>query len=228
MLARTDRGIRVLLIDDHQLAIDALRSWLHSKTAGIDVAASLRAWDPLVPWNGDGPEQYPAAAADVAVLGNVAGGPHEGARLTSAIKGLITAGLHVVVLAGTPSRAEIRSVLAAGAMAYASKASAPDAMVAAIRAAAGARRYLTPDVEALASDERSGRVTITARERRLVELYLGPEALSRRSVAAALGISEQTVKAHLRRIRQRYATAGIDVGNAMRLRQQLREDGWLN
>lgn len=228
MVARTDGGIRILLIDDHQLVIDVLGSWLRRNSTGIDVAAGLRVWNPVVPWDGGGPEQGPAASADVAVLGNVAGGPNEGVRLTSAIKGLVNAGLHVVVLAGTPSRAEIRGVLDAGAIAYASKASGPEAMVAAIRAAAGAMRYLSPDAEALASDEGNGRIKLSARERSLVELYLGPEALSVRSAAAALGISEQTVKSHLFRIRQRYATAGINVGNAMRLRQQLRDDGWLS
>jgi DNA-directed RNA polymerase specialized sigma24 family protein len=47
-------------------------------------------------------------------------------------------------------------------------------------------------------------------------------------VADLLAISEQTVKSHLHRVRQRYAAAGFTVGNIISLQDQLRKDGWLN
>ncbi|BAS15779.1 hypothetical protein AHiyo8_40820 [Arthrobacter sp. Hiyo8] len=48
-----------------------------------------------------------------------------------------------------------------------------------------------------------------------------------RGVAELLGISQQTVKSHLHRVRQRYAASGIDVGNVLSLQDRLRKDGWL-
>ena len=48
-----------------------------------------------------------------------------------------------------------------------------------------------------------------------------------KSVAYQLGISEETAKSYLKRIREKYRVAGIDVGTKVSLRMQAIEDGIL-
>ena len=48
-----------------------------------------------------------------------------------------------------------------------------------------------------------------------------------KSVAYQLGISEETAKSYLKRIREKYRIAGIDVGTKVGLRKQAINDGIL-
>ena len=48
-----------------------------------------------------------------------------------------------------------------------------------------------------------------------------------KSVAYQLGISEETAKSYLKRIREKYRIAGIDVGTKVGLRKQAISDGIL-
>ena len=48
-----------------------------------------------------------------------------------------------------------------------------------------------------------------------------------KAVAYQLGISEETAKSYLKRIREKYRIAGIDVGTKVALRKQAISDGIL-
>ncbi len=120
------------------------------------------------------------------------------------------------------------AVRSAGALGYVPKAAGPRHTELALRAAASGQEYVHPDVTAGQESSSPVRITLSPREQRLAELYLGSAAMSVRGVADTMGISEQTVKAHLHRIRQRYATAGIKLGNVISLRKQLANDGWIS
>ena len=48
-----------------------------------------------------------------------------------------------------------------------------------------------------------------------------------KSVANQLGISEETAKSYLKRIREKYRVAGIDVGTKVALRRRAIQDGIL-
>jgi hypothetical protein len=56
-------------------------------------------------------------------------------------------------------------------------------------------------------------------------LYGGGEPV--KSVAYQLGISEETAKSYLKRIREKYRVAGIDVGTKVALRKRAIQDGIL-
>lgn len=56
-------------------------------------------------------------------------------------------------------------------------------------------------------------------------LYGGGEPV--KLVAIALDISEETAKSYLKRIREKYRVAGIDVGTKVALRKRAIQDGML-
>ncbi|MBB6404358.1 sigma-70 family RNA polymerase sigma factor [Arthrobacter sp. AZCC_0090] len=213
-------GIRVLIIDPHRLLIDSLSQWLLVNAPGITVLAGTTAW----PLGGQVPGGA-GASADVAVVGELRGG--EPGSIADVVTSLRESGMQVVLLADQQPAMAISSALDAGALAIVPKSADPSHTAAAIRAAAAGRRYLHPDVEGMLESTAHTRVELSARERRLVELYLGPMPRGTREVAEHLGISEQTVKSHLHRVRQRYGAAGFSVGNIISLQDQLRKDGWL-
>lgn len=212
---------QVLLIDRHQLLIDSLSQWLLINAPEIRVLAGASSWQP----EGRVPQGDGAAKADVAVVGELLGrdAPHPAVIVSS----LRACGMQVVLLADQQPVMAISSALDAGALAVVPKSADPGHTASAIRAAASGRRYLHPDIEGMLEAMASTRVELSIRERRLMELYLGPTPRSIREVADFLAISEQTVKSHLFRVRQRYAAAGFNVGNIISLQEQLRKDGWL-
>lgn len=216
---------RVLVVDQHQLIIDTLDAWLQANAPDLVVEDGWRA----VPFAQDPAAVQPPAwlpagkGAAVAILGTL---DHH-SELIPAVKWLIAAGFRVVVLAATADGWEAGAAMAAGAHAYVPKSAGPVTIEGAIRAAVDGQQYLHPEAAGVILDTPPQRVKLSPREQRLAQLYLGADALSVRGVADALDISEQTVKAHLHRIRQRYAAAGIKVGNVISMRKQLHLDGWI-
>ncbi|MCD4850415.1 hypothetical protein LN996_06290 [Arthrobacter sp. AK01] len=209
---------RMVVVDHHQLMIDTLDAWLRCNAPDLVVASGLNAIPPRL----DKPD-FGGDSISVAVLGTL---DHQ-AELIPAVHWLIDSGLRVVVLATAMDGWEAGAARAAGALGYVPKSAGPTHTETAIRAAADGQPYVHPDAAAIMVDTAPVRVKLSLREQRLAELYLGSEALSVRGVADAMGISEQTVKAHLHRIRQRYAAAGIKLGNVISLRKQLNADGWV-
>ncbi|WP_284752434.1 hypothetical protein [Arthrobacter sp. efr-133-R2A-120] len=213
---------RVLLIDRHQLLIDSLSQWLLLNAPEIRVLAGACSWTP----GSRMPQGGGAGKADVAVVGELH--ENEAPNLAAIVSSLRASGTQVVLLADQQPVTAINSALDAGALAIAPKSADPVHTAAAIRAAASGRRYLHPDIKGLLESAAGRRVELSVRERRLVELYLGPTPRGVREVAELLAISQQTVKSHLHRVRQRYAAAGFNVGNIISLQDQLRKDGWLS
>lgn len=70
-------------------------------------------------------------------------------------------------------------------------------------------------------------VTLTDRELQVMSLYASRRSLDAAALARHLGISETTVKSHLKTGRAKYRRAGRDVGNRQRLTDALVDDGYL-
>jgi len=210
---------RLMVVDQHQLMIDTLDAWLRRNAPDLVVAAGLTSLPAQLHQ-----EALAGLSVTVALLGTL----DDRAQLVPAVQQLVQAGLRVVVLATALDRWDARAVRSAGALGYVPKAAGPQHTELALRAAASGQEYMHPDVVPGPETGTPARITLSPREQMLAELYLGSDAMSIRGVADAMGISEQTVKAHLHRIRQRYATAGIKLGNVISMRKQLTTDGWLS
>src|SRR5690606_29375807 len=70
-----------------------------------------------------------------------------------------------------------------------------------------------------------GAPKLSAQERRVMALYGGGEPV--KSVAFQLGISEETAKSYLKRIREKYRVTGIVVSTKVALRRRAIQDGIL-
>jgi DNA-binding NarL/FixJ family response regulator len=100
----------------------------------------------------------------------------------------------VIVLTTYDADEDIARALQAGAKAYILKDISADALIACIHQVLDGRTYLAPAAAAKLA-ERVTRVQLTPRE--LSTLRLMADGKSNKEIAAALGISERTVKSHL-------------------------------
>jgi DNA-binding NarL/FixJ family response regulator len=179
--------IRVLLVDDHQLLRDSLRSLLDGQDDITVVGAA-----------GDGAQALTAAAEtrpDVVLMDLSMprmGGVEATRRLLQQ-----QPGTQVVVLTSFPDQELIFDSVQAGAVGYLLKDAAPEKVVAAVRSAAAGESPLDGRVARtlLTRGQSSGQATLTDREREVLRLVA--RGLANKQIARHLGIAERTVKAHL-------------------------------
>jgi DNA-binding NarL/FixJ family response regulator len=113
----------------------------------------------------------------------------------------------VVVLTSFSDRERILRALDAGAVGYVLKDAAPDALEAAVRAAARGESPLDPKAaRALLTARREPSPTDQLSERETEVLAMVAEGLANKLIARRLGISEKTVKAHLTNV---FRTIGV-------------------
>jgi two-component system NarL family response regulator len=100
----------------------------------------------------------------------------------------------IIVLSTYSGDEEIYNALQAGAMAYLLKSVQRHELISAIRKAAAGHRHIPPEVAARLA-ERVGRAQLSAREMDVLRLLVGGKR--NRAIAAALDITEGTVKLHV-------------------------------
>ncbi len=109
---------------------------------------------------------------------------------------------HVLILSMHANETYVTEALHSGAAGYCLKTAGADALIAAVRAVAAGKHYLSPSIserviEAYAQQVnplRDAYETLTTREREV--LHLAAEGHSNVGIAARLGISPRTVEAH--------------------------------
>lgn len=180
--------IRIILIDDHHVVRQGLRSYLESfpdmqivgEAANGEVAlANLENWLP-----------------DVAVVDLQLPGGIDGIETARRIRTL-TPHTQVVVLTAHTDDARVVAALRAGAIGYLQKNTQPETLLTAIRAAARGQSLLDPAVANVVLQELVGgnKDELTAREIEVLKLLAGGR--TNREIAETLVIGEETVKTHV-------------------------------
>jgi NarL family two-component system response regulator LiaR len=189
--------IKVLIVDDHQVVRQGLRTFL-------ELHEDIR----VVGEAGNGEEAVAMAARlapDVILMDLVMPGM-DGITATSRIKSIHPA-TRVIALTSFTEDDKIFPALQAGASSYLLKDVTPDELVEAIRAAHHGETRLHPDVgrrlvEQVAHQppvkQTGSASSLTEREREVIQLVT--EGKSNREIAEALIISDKTVKAHISNI----------------------------
>jgi NarL family two-component system response regulator LiaR len=184
-------AIRVLIVDDHAVVREGLRSFLELQE-GIEVVAEA----------GDGAEAVelaPKVRPDVVLMDLVM--PNlDGLEAMRRLKESAPAA-RVIVLTSFLDDDHLLPAIRSGAAGYLLKNAQPQELARAIRAADAGEALIDPAVaarlvEVLADDEPRGtKERLTPREREVLELI--GRGLSNKRIALELGIAEKTAKTHV-------------------------------
>ncbi|MET0161507.1 MAG: response regulator transcription factor [Microbacteriaceae bacterium] len=207
--------IRIALVDDHKMLLGALTEWIRGAAADIDMVAAVDTWPALLTH-----ANFPVDVVllDLDLKDNI--------PVSLKISTLNTAGVKTVLMSTYSEANVVREALAAGALGYIVKSEDADMIVEAIRLAARGESYISAELDlAINAGEVGGAPKLSAQERRVMALYGAGEPV--KAVAFQLSISEETAKSYLKRIREKYRVAGIDVGTKVALRTRAIQDGIL-
>jgi DNA-binding NarL/FixJ family response regulator len=177
--------IKVMIVDDHPLVRVGMATVVNQQ-ADMTIAAEADAGPRAL-------ELYREHLPDVVLMDMRLRGD-SGARITTAIRTEFP-GARVLVISNYDGDEDIHQALAAGAMGYLFKSVVEDELVDAIREINAGRTYLPKGVAARLNEHDAG-LSLTRREHELLEL-LG-KGLRNREMGQVLGVSEDTVKTHLK------------------------------
>ena len=181
--------IRVVIADDHPVVRAGLRALLGLEP-DIEVAAEASTAEEAV--------QAAATERPDLVLMDLQFGAREnesGASATRRIRSLPDPP-HVLVVTNYDSEGDILGAVEAGASGYLLKDAPPHELLAAVRAAASGARARAPPIASRLMDRlRTPQQSLSPREIEVLELVAS--GLSNTDVAAALFVTETTVKSHL-------------------------------
>jgi two-component system, NarL family, uhpT operon response regulator UhpA len=212
-MAETDSSIRLAIVDDHRMLLGALSEWLRGAASDIELVAAVPSWSELL-----ASSEFPVDVVllDLDLRDNI--------PVSLKLSMLKSAGVQTMLMSTYSEPAVVREALGAGALGYLVKSEPVENIIEAIRAARVGESYLTPELEVALAEE--GAVPkLSAQERRVMALYGAGQPV--KAVAFQLGISEETAKSYLKRIREKYRAAGFDVGTKVALRKRAILDGIL-
>ena len=187
--------LRVLVVDDHQLVLEAVRAALQDESEIEVVGEALSGREALVLVEGTRPD---------VVLLDIGMPVMDGIQCLNSIKARFPA-THVVFLTGNDDREVAQDVLEQGASAFVSKHIDPRDLAAVLRQVVDGT-VLSSLVHSEPRSERAARAAgLTERETDVLGALAG--GLSNKQIAVELHVSEQAIKYHLTNIYRKLQTA---------------------
>lgn len=190
MSSQASRVIRLLLVDDHFVVRSGIAASLELEDDIRVVAEAGGADEALAQY---ATHQPTAVIMDLQLAGS--SGIDAMARLC-----LAHPSARILVFSSFARDEEVSRALRAGALGYLQKAAPREDLLQAVRAVASGKRFIPPDI-AQRLTERLGRPEATVRE--LEVLRLIAKGLGNKEIAAALGVSDETVKTHVSHVMQK-------------------------
>jgi len=188
---------RVGIVDDHELLLDGLTTYMLGNASDLDVVISVTGWFEMI--------RHPAFAPDVVVMDLQL---QEPISIETRVRTCLAAGALVVVVSALDTDEIRERSLAAGASVFVSKSSPADAVLDAVRTA---------------WSEKKGKAALV--DTALDTLRLYADGLSPVDIGLQLGISFEAVKNDLSRIRDHYAATGRPARSKQDLIRRAAEDG---
>lgn len=199
------------------MLLGALTEWIRNAADDIEMVHAVPTWSELI-GSPAFPEGIDVVLLDLDLKDSI--------PVSVKISLLRSAGVKVVLMSTYSEPNLVREALASGALGYLVKSENADMIVEAIRAAHRGESYISEELDlALSQNSTESAPRLSAQERRVMALYGGGEPV--KAVAYQLAISEETAKSYLKRIREKYRMAGIDVGTKVALRKRAIQDGIL-
>ena len=212
---RAAGSIGVAVVDDHPIIRDGLTGWVAMPDSGIRVIATAATVDALLAGAG--------CRADVVLLDLDL---RDGTTAEQNVAAIRAAGPAVLVLSASDKPAAVREAMRAGAHGYILKNEEAAELRAAIRAVAAGEDWVSPRLAYIfATDDAVDRPALSAQETRTLRLYA--TGLPMKLVARRLGISEETAKQYVRRVREKDTQANRAAPTKLDLYYRAVEDGHL-
>lgn len=180
--------IRIMLVDDHHVVRRGLRSYFES-FPDLKIVAEAASAEELL-------RNLPGIEADVIVLDILLPGGMDGLEAARMLQSQPNP-TRIVILTAYSDPARAMAALRSGVLGYVRKDSAPEVLLAAVRAAANGQIYLDQKTaDSLA--ENIPNAALSLREQQVLEQLA--RGSTNREIAAILVISEETVKSHVSNI----------------------------
>jgi DNA-binding NarL/FixJ family response regulator len=209
--------VRLAILDDHEVLLDSLSSWISTNAPDFDLVLSAATWLQLVH-----SENFPTDLVFIDFQ------LKEPVSIEARVRTCRAAGAKVIVLSSLDSQESQDRAIAAGAAAFLSKSLPMREVMDTARRVMG----VTPDAS-VAIDWRplpGGAVThsrpkLSAGEIEALKLYVSGYSTS--EVAAELNVQYETAKTYLRRVREKYAKVNRQASKKADLIRRAAEDGYL-
>ena len=207
--------IDVAAVDNHPIVLDGIASWVTAPDGGIRVVGTASTVASLL--------AGPGRRACVVLLDLELG---DGTAIEHNVATILAAGPAVLVLAASDKPRSVRAAMRAGALGYVLKDEETVQVRAAIRSVAAGQGWISPRLAYIfATDDATDRPELSPQETRALQLYATGMAM--KSVAKRMGLSEETVKQYVGRVREKYARAGRAAPTKLELYHRAVEDGHL-
>jgi DNA-binding NarL/FixJ family response regulator len=217
---RAEPPIRLAILDDHEILLDSLATWIEKNAPEFDLVVRASSWLELV--------HSDAFPTDLVIMDLQL---KESVSIGARVRTCRAAGAKVVVLSAVDTPEDRDAALAAGAVAYITKSQPMAELVGAALSAAG-RGVARSAVSAAPPAWRpkplipdSARPRLSDGERQALVLYADGRTTS--EVARAMNVQYETAKTYLRRVREKYGKAGRPTSSRADLIRRAAEDGYL-
>ena len=216
--AHTGHRVRLAILDDHEVLLDSLSSWINANAPDFDLVLSAGTWLQLVH-----SENFPTELVFIDFQ------LKESVSIEARVRTCRAAGAKVIVLSSLDTREARERALDAGASAFLSKTIPMREVMDSARAVMGVETAedLQKDWRPLpvgAMMHRS-RPKLSHGETEAFKLYVA--GLSTSEVASKMNVKYETAKTYLRRVREKYAKASRPASKKADLIRRAAEDGYL-
>jgi DNA-binding NarL/FixJ family response regulator len=211
-------NVRILLVDDHKMMRDGLRTILERRS-DFEVVGEAEDGHAAI-------ALVPQVTPDVIVM-DVGMPRMNGIEATRRIR-RESPDARVVALSTHSDKRYVQNMITAGAAGYVLKEAASDDLLRAVDAVARGEHYLSPQITGVMFDTLRGRVSqdttpayalLGTREREVLQLLA--EGLTSKEIAKRLNLSTKTVETHRRNISQKLDLHSIAVLTKFAVREGL-------
>jgi DNA-binding NarL/FixJ family response regulator len=209
--------VRLALLDDHELLLDSLASWLKANAPEFELVLRANTWLDLVHSN--------AFPTDLVMMDLQL---RESVSIGARVRTCRAAGAKVIVLSALDTQADRDSALAAGAAAYLNKSQPMSEVMAVARTVMGLDGTATPEPAWRPLPNGAtpiARPHLSDGERLALSLYADGRTTGQ--VAREMGVQYETAKTYLRRVREKYGKVGRPTSSRADLIRRAAEDGYL-
>lgn len=208
--------VRLAILDDHEVLLDALSSWVAQNAPDFHVVLAASSWLELV--------QSPAFPTELVFIDLQL---KEAISIEARVRTCRAAGAKVIVLSSLDTREARERAAAAGAADFLSKSLPMASVMQAARRVMGigSAAQLPEADHADHPPLQHIKPKLSPGEEEALRLYVA--GYSTNAVADRMNVQYETAKTYLRRVREKYAKVGRPAGKKAELIRRAAEDGYL-